>query len=115
MELQKTGGLAVPNIRLYRVASQFQYVVDWVRNDLDSVWLGIKAYNLGNPLQLANLPFFLNQNKLEFADGNFIVKSTLKVWDMIKKWEKRIYVLSPIKASILDKILKSKFSKLISR
>ena len=41
------GGLAVPNIRLYQVASQFRYLADWVRNDLDSVWLDIEACNLG--------------------------------------------------------------------
>ena len=41
-------GLTIPNIRLYQVASQFRYLVDWVRNDSDSVWLDIEAYNLGN-------------------------------------------------------------------
>lgn len=29
------GGLAIPNIRLRQVASQFRYIVDWVRNDPD--------------------------------------------------------------------------------
>ena len=38
------GGLAIPNIRLYQVASQFRYLVDWVRNDSDSVWLDIEAF-----------------------------------------------------------------------
>ena len=90
------GGLAVPNIKLYQLASQFRYLVDWIRNDPDSVWLDIEAFNLGRPLTLASLPFTLNRKDSEVSDGNLIVKSTLKVWDMIKKWEKRSNMLSPI-------------------
>ena len=57
------GGLALPNIRLYQVASQFRYLVDWVQSDLDSVWHDIEAYNLGKPLHLTSLPFILNLDK----------------------------------------------------
>lgn len=52
--------MAVPNIKLYQLASHFWYLVDWVRNDPDSVWLDIEAFNLGKPLALASFPFILN-------------------------------------------------------
>lgn len=88
--------MAVPNIKLYQLDSQFGYLVDWIRNDPDSVWLDIEAFNLGKPLALASLPFVLNRKNSEVADGNLIVKVTLKAWDMIKRWEKRTNVLWPI-------------------
>ncbi|KAG7519086.1 hypothetical protein JOB18_000893 [Solea senegalensis] len=33
------GGLGVPNIRLYQLAAQFGYIVDWINGDPESVWL----------------------------------------------------------------------------
>lgn len=83
----KSGRIGNPKHTVSR-GSQFRYLSDWVRSDPDSAWLDIEAYNLGKPLQITSLPFLLERNKTEVADGNFLVKSTLKAWDMIKKWEK---------------------------
>lgn len=97
LQLLNQGGMAVLNIKLYQLASQFRYLVDWVRIDPDSVRLDIEAFNLGKPLILASLPFILNQKAPVVADGNLIVESTLKVGDMIRKWgKKRSNVLSLI-------------------
>lgn len=89
-------GLAVSNIKLYQLTSHFRYLLERVQNDPHSVWLDIEAFNLGKPLTLASLPFIRNWKESGVADDNLIVKSTLKAWDMIKKWEKRSDVLLPI-------------------
>lgn len=77
--------MPVPNIKLYQLSSHFRYLVDWVLNDPDTLCLDIEAFNQGKPLTLASLPFILNWKESGIAEGNLIVKSTLKAWDMGKR------------------------------
>lgn len=32
---ERGGGLSVPDVRLYQVASQLGYIAEWIRNDRD--------------------------------------------------------------------------------
>ncbi len=34
---QEKGGLSFPDVRLHQLASQLRYIVDWIKNDSDSV------------------------------------------------------------------------------
>lgn len=60
------------------------------------MWFNTEPFNLGKPLTLASLSFILNQKASEAGGDNMIVGSTIKARDMIRKWEKRTDVLSPV-------------------
>lgn len=63
MKPQEKGGLSFPDIRLYQLASQLCYIVDWIKNDSESVWLDLESSQV--KLSVKGLLFTTNQKGLE--------------------------------------------------
>lgn len=94
MSVEK-GGLAVPNIRLYQLATQLRYIADWINDDPESVWLDLETLNTGSPLPSLLLALDLKKIK-NVSVNNIIVKTTLQAWQAIRKLEGRANTLSSL-------------------
>lgn len=65
------GGLAVPNIRLYQLATQLRYIDEWINNDPESVWLDLESVNAGNGL---------SRKTKNVGDNNILITTSLQAW-----------------------------------
>lgn len=75
MKPQEKGGLSVPDIRLYQLASQLRYIADWINNDDESTRLDLESSQAGYPL--CGLLFVSEQKKIKTSVGdNMIINAT---------------------------------------
>ena len=74
MKPKEKGGLSVPDIRLYQLASQLRYIADWIQNDNDSTWLDLESSQVDSPL--CGLLFASDQKKIKNAVGDNMIRST---------------------------------------
>lgn len=102
MKPQERGGLSVPDVRLYQLASQLRYISDWIQNDSDSVWLDLESSQVNRPLR--GLLFTSDQKKSKtFIGDNMIINATIKAWRNIRKLEGlegQLSSLSPVWGNI---------------
>lgn len=80
--------MVFPNIKLYQILLIF-YIGGYKM-------IQKLCGSILNLLIRASLSFILNQKASEAGGDNMIVGSTIKARDMIRKWEKRTDVLSPV-------------------
>ena len=102
MKPKEKGGLSVPDIRLYQLASQLRYIADWIKSDNESTWLDLESSQVGYPL--CGLLFASEQKKIKTSVGdNVIINATIKAWRDIRKLEGlegQLSFLSPVWGNI---------------
>lgn len=88
------GGLDVPNIRLYQLASHLRVIADWHKQDPASIWLDIESSQSKLPLFI--LLFVNNPDGIKKFCTNPITLSTVKAWRSIRTLEGRAHLTSPL-------------------
>lgn len=93
------GGLDVPNIRLYQLASHLRVIASWHHPDPASIWHGIESSQSKCPL--LNLLFINNSESVKKLCSNPVTLSTIRAWKTICSIEGRAKLSSPV-TPILD-------------
>lgn len=88
------GGLDLPNFKLYQLACQLRFIVEWLNEDPKSVWLDLESSQSKCPLQ--NLLFVRNPKLSRDMCDNPLVRNTLKAWRATQRLEDRIDTTSPL-------------------
>ncbi len=86
MKPRKKGGLSFPDVRLYQLASQLQHIVDWIKNDSESVWLDLESSQVKQFFK--GLFCTTNQKRIRtFIGDNIIISTTIKAWRDMRRLE----------------------------
>ncbi len=93
------GGLDVPNVRLYQLATHLRVIADWFKYDPAPIWLVIESSQSKCPLW--NLLFVNNSGSIKDLCTNPILSSTVEAWRSICAIEGRAELTSPL-TPILD-------------
>ncbi len=93
------GGLDVPNLRFYQLASHLRVITSWYNCDPASIWHDIESFQSKCPL--LNLLFMNNPESVKKLCSNPITLSTIRAWRSIRSIEGRAQLTSPL-TPILD-------------
>ena len=81
---KKSGGLNIPDLRLYYWAAQLRGMVEWVLQDKETNWLELeKGACPATPLE--SIPFLERKKWRELKIRNEWMKCTQRVWFLVKK------------------------------
>lgn len=95
LQLSSTaGGLDLPNVKWYQLASLLRFVAQWLKGDQSSIWLDIEAAQCDCPLR--NLLFLKNFAYAKNLCSNPIVNNTLKAWKLVRSIEGKTSLMSPL-------------------
>lgn len=93
------GGLDVPNLRFYQLASHLRVISGWLRGDAASIWLDIESSQSKCPL--SSLLFMNNFESIKNFCSNPITLCTIRAWRSVRTLEGRVKLTSPL-TPILD-------------
>lgn len=89
------GGLDLPNIRWYQLASHLRFIAEWVKEDPTSDLLNLEKLQTTGSL-LGLLAFKDIKSARSHCKNNHIICNTLKAWFITQKIEGRSGLTSPL-------------------
>lgn len=78
---RQEGGLSLPNLELYQIASQMFYIDRIINNTNEDSWLDIENHQL-KPNNLLSILF----SKKKVKTDNFVINSTLNMWKKLNSF-----------------------------
>lgn len=78
------GGLDLPNLKNYYLAAQLRSMVAWISQDKNTIWVGMEQTDCPE-VHLDTIPFMNQATWRINKSSNQWVRTTLKIWSMIRK------------------------------